>query len=116
MDQLRQESQLQLSKIQQQRPLPLNSLCNPHHQPNECHNPRRPTPRPDSPRNLERAVDPPPLAQLPGFDWGLLARADEHSGSSRFVGTGVAGTVFRLPSLPYPSWAPEPAKAFAVKR
>ena len=66
---------------------------------------------PDSPGNQERAVDPPPqqqqqdqppLAQLQSFDWGLLARADEHSGSSRFVGT--EGSVIRiLPPFPFVS-------------
>ena len=35
---LRQESKLQLQQLQQQRPLPLDSLGNPHHQANERHN------------------------------------------------------------------------------
>ena len=58
-DHLRQESKLQLQQLQQQRPLPLDSLCNPHHQANERHNPRHPPPRPDSPGNQGRAVGPP---------------------------------------------------------
>ena len=105
---LRRESQLQLQWLQQRGLLPLDSLCNSHHQADEHGNHRRPTPRPDSPGN-QRAVDPPPqqqqqqdqpsLAQLHGFDWGWLARADEQSGSNRFVGTG--GSVNRiLPPFP----------------
>ena len=96
---LRQESNLQLQQLQQQRPLPLDSLCNPHHQANERHNFRRPAPRPDSPGNQGRVVGPPsqqqqqldqpPLAQFQGFDWSWLARADEQSGSSRCEALGM---------------------------
>ena len=106
---LRQESKLQLQQLQQQRPLPLNSLGNPHHQANKRHNPRRPTPRPDSPGNQGRAVDPPsqqqqqldqpPLAQVQDLDWSWLARADEQSGSGRLEGTG--DSVNRI-SPPFP--------------
>ena len=74
---LRRESQLQLNRLQQLRPLPLDSLCNPNHQADEHDNHRRPTPRPDSPGNQGRAVDSPPqqqqqdqspLTHLQGFD------------------------------------------------
>ena len=99
MGHFRQESQLQLQQLQPQRPLPLNFPYSPNHQANEHHNNRRPIPRPDSPGNKRRAVgrppqqrpqqqDQPPLAQLQGFELGWLARADEQSGSNRFVRTG----------------------------
>ena len=95
----RQESQLQLQQLQPQRPLPLNFPCSPHHQATEHHNNRRPILRPDSHGNKRRAAgrppqrrqqrqDQPPLAQLQVFELGWLARADEQSGSSRFVKTG----------------------------
>ena len=77
MRHLRRESQLQLHRLQQLRPLPLDSLCNPNHQADEHDSHRRLTPRPDSPGNQGRAVDSPPqqqqqdqspLTQLQGFD------------------------------------------------
>ena len=99
MRHFRQESQLQLQQLQPQRPLPPNFPCSPNRQANEHHNNCRPIPRPDSPGNKRRAVgrppqqrqqqqDQPPLAQLQGFKLGWLARADEQSGSNRFVKTG----------------------------
>ena len=60
MRHLHRESQLQLYRLQQQRPLPLDSLCNPNHHADEHDNHRRSTPRPDSPGNQGRAVDLPP--------------------------------------------------------
>ena len=110
MRHFRQELQLQLQQLQQQRPLPLNFPCSPHHQANEHHNNHRRTPRPDSPGNKRRAVGRPPqqrlqqqdqprLAQLQGIELGWLARADEQSGGSRFVRTG-GGVNRMLPSFP----------------
>ena len=73
----RQESQLQLQQLQQQRPLPFDSPCSAHHQANES------IIRPDSPGNQMIAVGPSPqqqqqqqlqdqplLAKLQGFDLG----------------------------------------------
>ena len=75
------------------------------------------TPGSDSPGNQVRTVGLPPhqqqqqqqqqqqpLNQLQGADLGWLARADEQSGSSWFVGTG--GNMNRISPLfsPYPSW------------
>ena len=85
----------------------------------------RPTPGSDSPGNQVRVVglpphqqqqQQPPLNQLQGADLGWLARADEQSGSSWFVGTG--GDMNRISPLfsPYPSWALGPAKGFAPER
>ena len=67
MDRLRQEAQLQLQQLRRQRPLPLDSLCNPYHQASEQHNHRRLTPRPDSPGNQGKAVDPPSQQQQLGM-------------------------------------------------
>ena len=47
----RQELQLQFQQLQQQRPLPLDFPCSPHHQPNKHRNHHRPTPKSDSPGN-----------------------------------------------------------------
>ena len=87
---------------------------------------RRLTPGLDSPGNQGRAVglpphqqqkqQQPPLNQLQGADLGWLARADEQSGSSWFVGTG--GDMNRISPLfsPYPSWDLGLAKGFAAER
>ena len=56
----RQESQLQLYQLQQQRPLPFDSPCSAHHQANKHHNYHKPMPRSDSSSNQKRAVGPPP--------------------------------------------------------
>ena len=79
----RQESQLQLQQLQQQRPLPFDSPCSAHHQANEHHNYHKSIIRPDSPGNQMIAVGPSPqqqqqqqlqdqplLAKLQGFDLG----------------------------------------------
>ena len=78
----RQESQLQLQQLQQQRPLPFDSPCSAHHQANEHHNYHTSIIRPDSPDNQIIAVGPSPqqqqqqlqdqllLAKLQGFDLG----------------------------------------------
>ena len=124
----RQESQLQLQQLQQQRPLPFDSPCSAHHQANEHHNYHKSIIRPDSPGNQMIAVGPPLqqqqqqlqdqplLAKLQSFDLGRLARADEQSESSRFVGTGGGMNRISPPCTPVSEPGSEASEGFVAER